>query len=149
MGKRGGTMHVNCTQDGCTAVQGYRYDSQRQGREMMQEPYYRNWKCVRHANPDKYLTLDNPANQVVLIATQVMRTNLKGDIVPLGMFWRKEGQNKVSSGFSSGESHSAHAAGFPEGTRLVVTAYVETPEQAAVAAACDDTTEGGVPVSAS
>ena len=117
------------------------YDSQREVAEILSMASWKNWKCTRHAQPDKLLTLDHPAVSAVLVNTKVMTTDMRGEPKFLQMSWRAEGDTS-GSGYSHSAAHNAYAEDFPEGTRLVITAYVETPEQAAVAASTDTGSEG-------
>jgi hypothetical protein len=136
MARRGGTFTVRCKGEGCRETGFYSYGSQRERSEMARSPYYSNWTCVRHTQPDKVLSLDAPARQRVLICTELTRTNYLDETVPLGLFWVEEGRS-TGNGFDHSAAHKAFAKDFPVGTRLVITAYVETPEQAAIARETD------------
>lgn len=137
MGRRGGTMRYGCVHDGCREARHVGYDSQREGRELAANSYYKNWRCAKHANPERYLTPENPANSAVLVATDLYRDDLRGERVAYGRFWIAEGKT-TGSGLDTSGAHYAMAEHFPVGTRLVITAYTETPEQAAIAQAADE-----------
>ena len=125
MGRRGGTLTVRCRAEGCRETGFYTYDSQRERAEI-EIRYGRDWACGRHAQPDKVLSLENPAVQKVLVCTQKT----------FGLTWIEEGAES-GNGFSFSAAHKAWADDFPPGTRLIVTAYIETPEQAQVARKVD------------
>ena len=138
MGRRGGVLTRQCTHEGCRETGRWDYDSQREGNEMARNPYYREWRCVRHASPDKVLSFDQPARQVTLVCTEEFRPRHnfqtgQDEQRSIGKFWKLEGSESRGSGFNFSEAHKAFAADFPVGTRLVLTAYVETPEQAEIA----------------
>lgn len=136
MASRGGTLTIRCQTEGCREASHVSYDTQREGREILATPYYQNWKCSQHSHPERYLTLENPANSIVLIATDGYYTNYKGETSMTGRYWYPEGKT-TGSGLNYSDAHYANADNFPAGTRLVVTAYTETPEQAEVARAVD------------
>lgn len=137
MGRRGGTMRYGCKHDGCREARHVGYDSQREGREIAATDYYKNWRCPEHANPERYLTPDNPANQAVLVATDGYITDFRGEQKWTGRYWYPEGKT-TGSGINFSAAHYVDAKNFPPGTRLVITAYTETPEQAAIAQAADE-----------
>lgn len=135
---RGGTHTITCHTDGCRKTTSFAYDSQREAKELLRTHYYTTWKCPRHSNPERYLTQDNPANQVVLVATDGYYTNYKGEEKRTGRYWYPQGATTGSGNaveFSA--AHYADAENFPPGTRLVITAYTETPEQADAARSAD------------
>lgn len=129
-------MRYGCKHDGCREARHVAYDTQREGRELAADSYYKNWRCPAHANPERYLTPDNPANQSVLVATDGYITDFRGEQKWTGRYWYPEGKT-TGSGINFSDAHYVDAKNFPAGTRLVVTAYTETPEQAAIAQAAD------------
>jgi hypothetical protein len=131
MGRRGGRYTLRCHFEGCRETGFFEYDSQRELSESLNSAYFKNWMCSRHNAPHKNLTHESTAKTAVLVATR----SESG-----GQYWRLEGAT-TGSGVDSSSAHKAYAGDFPEGTRLVITAYVETPEQAAIATEVD----GGVP----
>ena len=134
MSRRGGTVQIRCHTENCRETTLVAYDLQRERREIATSSYYQNWKCARHAKPERYLTPDNTANSVVLVATEKFYAGLRGEQKSLGLFWVPEGKD-TGSGYNFSEAHVAEAKNFPAGTRLVITAYVETPEQAEISRA--------------
>lgn len=128
MGRRGGTYSFRCAETGCTESGFTDWDNQREYAEAAR--IYANWRCYRHRNPEQMLGLNNTARHHVLVARPGSRS-------PDHLFWAEEGAESGSMGLVSGPGFKAHANDFPAGTRLVVTAYVETPEQAEIAATVD------------
>lgn len=106
--------------EGCSNHITYGYTSQREYAEIAQRQARSPWKCARHERPDEVLRPDNKRVVGVLIATRKDH----------GQFWIPEG-GTTGSGLTSGPGFKAHADDFPEGTRLVVTAEVRTPDDAA------------------
>ena len=124
MSRRGGTQRFGCHHPGCRESVHVQYDTLRERLETAKSSYYSNWKCVRHAQPEKLLTLDGPAVSVVLECVEENGSH----------YWREQGKERGFTGFNHSSAHNAYAQDFPVGTVLVVTAYVETPEQAALSA---------------
>lgn len=121
MARRGGVIQFRCKHEGCTESCLISYDTQAERREIAGRLYYRNYLCIRHANPEKLLTPESGAVQSVVVCEQR----------EYGRFWVAEGSGSAN-GFSHSSAHNAYAKDFPPGTRLVVTAYTITPEQAAL-----------------
>lgn len=134
---RGGVRLFKCATQPCTEVWRVRYDSQRQLKEMNDSNFYKGWKCSRHSNPKRFLTPDNPANHVTL-ECQLLKPGEPQDRYN-SPTWREVFPNAKDGGssFNYSDAHVARAEEFPLGTRLHITVYTETPEQAAVAAAID------------
>jgi hypothetical protein len=124
MTKRGGVLQFRCKAEGCRESALISYDSKREAAELRARPYYIDYRCTRHSTPDKVLAPESGARQVVLVCAEET----------YGRFWRAEGETTGGNGFSFSEAHKAWAKDFPPGTRLYVTAYVVTPEQAALEA---------------
>lgn len=137
MSRRGGTITFRCIEPGCKESCFYDWDTRREETELYGR-YHGKWRCTRHSNPEKNLRPDNTAVQAVLVATRKFSNSTlrSGERIDLGLYWIPE-SGASGSGFDRSEAHTAYAEDFPEGTRLVVTAYVETPEQAAAAASAD------------
>jgi hypothetical protein len=140
MPRREYLLRVVCAENGCSENALYRYDykadyTASRRRYEVEHP----WKCTRHSSPERNLRPDNTAVSGTYIATEKF-TEIRGEQHSLGLFWVREGA-ETGNGFSHSDVHTAFAKDFPAGTRLVVTAYVETPEQAAIAAAAES---GGV-----
>ena len=81
---------------------------------------FRNWKCIRHSQPDRVLSPTNSVRKVTAVATKSKNTNLNGKL-----FW--EGKGFLNSSFVSGPGFKVFANDFPEGTTLTVTATITTP----------------------
>lgn len=128
MSRARGTRLVYCDAEGCRESTLYQVPAIKQEARDLWEQRYRDWKCTRHANPDRLLSHDNPTRQVVLVATEKVDVDHKGVSTPLGLHWVREGKTS-GSGFNFSDAHIAYAGDFPEGTRLVITAHVETPGQ--------------------
>lgn len=136
MARRGGTHQVRCKEEsGCREFALISYGSQRELRETLDQSFYKNYKCTRHRNPERVLGPENTAVQAVLIATDHWLPPMREGAEPryVGRFWYPEGKT-TGSGFNHSEAHKAYADDFPAGTRLVITAYVETPEVQALMA---------------
>jgi hypothetical protein len=128
MARRGGTLWYPCTWPaGCTEKGCVDWDSQRERAQLAEAR--KHWKCSLHRNYEQRLRPDNPARSHVLVAK-------RSRIAP-GLYWAEEGAEYGSMGLVDGPGFRVFASDFPEGTRLHVTAYVETPEQAAIAAEVD------------
>jgi hypothetical protein len=109
---------IRCGTSGCAEHATYAYTSQREYREIWDRQQRNPYRCTRHREPEKVLRPDNPQTVEVLVARRER----------YGMFWRPEGVDVGGSGFSFGPGFNAHADDFPAGTRLVVTARVELPQ---------------------
>lgn len=118
-------MILRCHKPGCTETGFAEYDTQRERMEIT-SGRASTWMCGRHMDEHRNLTLESGAKTAVLVATKT----------EYGQFWYPEGKT-TGSGLNRSEAHKAYAEDFPEGTRLVITAYVETPEQAAIATEVD------------
>jgi hypothetical protein len=125
MARRGGTHWYRCAQEGCRESGCMDYSNQREYAEAAE--WGRKWRCSRHDNPERVLGPDNTARRHVMVVTQQK----------YGRYWAEESAERGSMGLLTGPGFKAFADDFPVGTRLVVTAYVETPEQAAIAAELD------------
>lgn len=140
MPRREYLLRVVCAQDGCRENALYRYDYKADYSEAYRRHNHEKpWKCIRHSDPDRNLRLDNTAVSGVFVATEKFIDVHGGEQKSIGLFWMPEGAPGGSSGngFDHSSVHSAYAEDFPVGTRLVITAYVETPAQAAIAAATE------------
>lgn len=121
---------VRCAETGCRDSTFYIYTSQREYAEIMQAQQRRPYKCSRHRAPDEVLRPDNLDRVHVLVASKVpFESRYNPDKKWLdGLFWLEAGAERGGSGLLSGPGFRAHASDFPEGTRLVVTAHIELPE---------------------
>lgn len=123
-----------CAEPGCREAQFYEYETRADEREAYQHQQRNPYKCTRHNRPDDVLRPDHTAITRILTASKI-RYGKDNNWLP-GLYWISEGGSS-GSGFAFGPGFKAHASDFPEGTRLVITAYVETPDQAEIAAAID------------
>lgn len=128
MSRRERTTIIGCAEAGCRESRILAYGSQREYAEICQEQKRSPWKCTRHAKPDEVLRPDNPSTTCVLVASRVPMGGRDGGFLP-GLFWLVDGAGS-GSGFEFGPGFRAHAFDFPEGTRLVVTTQIVTPEVA-------------------
>ena len=122
MARREYKLQKRCAHEGCAEIGRWTYET---ARDLAASYEQRNvYRCVRHTDPGSVLSAQNPMTEVVL-------TCKSSDRAP-GLYW--EGR----SGLHTGPGFKAWAADFPEGTRLIVTARIETPNVAA-----NRTAEGG------
>jgi hypothetical protein len=135
MPRRKYRSRFNCAEPGCKEMQYYSHSTRADEKEAYAHQQKSPFRCTRHADPERNLRLGNETTRIVLIASKV-RSRLPD--IPLynqdpdwpylsGLYWREEGKERAGSGFVFGDGYNAHASDFPEGTRLVVTAQIETP----------------------
>lgn len=94
------------------------YESSRRADQADQYRRYGNkqWRCVRHSQPDEVLALDNQR----LVRDVACREHFyEGNSI--GLFWGG------GSGFAHGPGFKAFAKDFPAGTILRVTAEIIAP----------------------
>lgn len=109
------TATFRCAEPGCREHGLFSYRTQEESRSLADE--FRNgWRCSRHRNPEAVLSAENPERVTVLEA-------IAAGNGATGLFW--DGMN----GFSFGPGFKAWAKDFPEGTKLIVTARIELPEE--------------------
>lgn len=107
---------VPCRHEGCTKTAHYQYDNQK---DYVNGAKSRDkWKCPRHSEPGRLISIDNPATTTVLIATS------HGN--PPSLYWH-DGE-KLKSGQCHGDGYIAYAYDFPEGTQLTITAALKLPD---------------------
>lgn len=111
------TRTAYCSHPECREVTIYSYDSKREARESTTD--FRNWKCVRHSNPEKVLGVDNLSRTATAVATH-------GEHTPNKLYWT--GAGILRSGFISGPGFKVFANDFPAGTTLTVTATIKLPQ---------------------
>jgi hypothetical protein len=117
-----------CAEPGCRDVQFMTHSTRRDEADAYRRQHEKPYRCTRHAHPEQNLRPGNEHTRHVLTAVKV-QSGRTGDGQPIelpGLFWRAEGAG-AGSGFTFGPGFTAHASDFPEGTRLVVTAQIETP----------------------
>lgn len=83
------------------------------------------WRCTRHTAPDQVLTPTNREREHVLEAMFG-----DGPYINDTLFWGLPG-GRATNGFVFGPGFKAFAKDFPPGTRLVVTARIELPDEPA------------------
>ena len=111
MARREYKLQKRCAHEGCAEIRHWTYET---ARDLAASHARANvYRCVRHTDPESVLSADNPTTEVVM-------TCKASDRAP-GLYW--EGR----SGLHTGPGFKAWAADFPEGTRLIVTARIETP----------------------
>lgn len=115
-------MVQRCTEDGCREDRIVDYENREQSSRLWLEG--KTWKCLKHAEPDKWLRPDRPCIETVLVAT--VFPDLPGHV-----FWALEGATRGGNGFAHGPGFRAYAADVPEGTRLRVVAALELPQSVA------------------
>ncbi|MEU1800838.1 hypothetical protein [Streptomyces sp. NPDC019937] len=120
------TLTRVCTHAGCAERGFVEYTSRRD-----LEHISRDWKCLRHSKPNEVLSAGNPETTAVLTLHPSYIDGYRHGDPPrlLGFFWGPEGAEKGSSGVESGPGFRAIAADFPPGTRLIITARIELPEE--------------------
>lgn len=114
------TYRARCAAEGCPESAFYDGMTVREVREMAQRNASNPWRCVRHSRPDEVLSPDHRTITATATASRLIEGSAK-------LFWVQEGRG-TGSGFTHGPGFKAFADDFPEGTRLVITAAIETPE---------------------
>ncbi len=121
MARREWPLRFQCAHPGCTESVTYRYTTRRDLESSFEMKNYRGgkWKCTRHSMPDEVLGTENLETrwESVSAASEHGR-------VYFG-----------HSGFVCGPGFKAWADDFPPGTRLIVTARIEMPDEDAARAA--------------
>lgn len=107
-----------CAEPDCREVQFLVHDTLRDEKAAYARQQRRPFRCSRHADPARNLRPGNESTRHVVVATRL----------PSGLYWVPEGAD-TGGGYTFGPGFNAHASDFPEGTRLVVTAQIEMPEQ--------------------
>ena len=121
------TLTRVCTHNGCTERGFFEYTNQRERRSIESKP----WKCVRHIAPNEVLSKDSPDRTTVLTLEPIYShpSTYRPEPEIIGYSWRAE-HEASGSGFRYGPGFQVHAEDFPPGTRLIVTARIELPEEA-------------------
>ncbi|WP_413808170.1 hypothetical protein [Streptomyces sp. OE57] len=99
----------------------------------------KDWKCLRHAAPDEWMTPSNRETTAVLeLQPRYLNSSRSGgEPRLLGYFWGPPGQ-RASHGSVSGPGFQALADNFPPGTRLTVTATITLPEPPEITSSAAD-----------
>lgn len=130
MSRREYTIRFKCAEEGCTEWYHSVASTRRDETETRAWYAKRPWRCVRHTKPDEVLTPDNLERSAVLVAGRVRQSPTRRDPAPGyidGLYWL-EGDATSGGGFTFGPGFKAYAGDFPPGTRLIVTARIEVPE---------------------
>lgn len=109
-----------CSDSNCMETRYFEYSS----RKAYNEGYKRHkgtWKCSRHYEPEKVLSIDNPTTRTEIVAA-------KSDRYPdlEGLFWHGGG---LTSGYTCGVGWKAFADDFPPGTKIIVEATLVLPQE--------------------
>ena len=113
-----------CDRMGCTGRGFFEFASRREQAEASKRTY----RCLKHTQPDEWMTPENVSRTVTLTATRLPYVDPQREpsgFLP-GLFWVADGRNS-GSGFTFGPGFRADAKEFPEGTRLTITATVVLP----------------------
>jgi hypothetical protein len=122
MSRRTYTIPLRCAESGCresSVCEAIGRDEYAEARDR----YARNpWRCSRHRNPERVLSPDNLERTAVCISGKSKRyPDLDS------RFW--ETPEYDGCGVIDGPGFKAFANDFPPGTRLIVTARIELPEE--------------------
>jgi len=112
MSRREYTIRLQCTHEGCTERSFTTASTRREETEIRQHYAKSPYRCTRHTAPDEVLSLDNLERTTVLVSNEKS----------YGKFWDRQG-------FVYGPGFQAYASDFPEGTRLIISARIELPEE--------------------
>lgn len=127
------TLTRTCAHTGCTERSFVEYTARRD-----LENVSPTWKCYRHSKPNEVLSTDNLETVTVLELhptytsgrRYVTGVGYTDEPQLLGHFWGPEGAPEhAHHGIESGPGFRAIAKDFPPGTRLIVTARIELPEE--------------------
>lgn len=129
MSRREYTIHLRCAHEGCREMSFTTATTRREETEIRQRYNKSPYRCTRHTRPDEVLSLDNLERTTTIVAQKVEARPVRGLDTPGevryldGLFWSSR------SGFECGPGFKAYASDFPEGTRLIITARIELPEE--------------------
>lgn len=119
MARRGHTRTRRCAEEGCREVSHVHYEYKRDWTDAVRREAGKPWKCSRHDDPDRVLSLTNLEVTYVSEPSVEKFSGYTGNSI--GMYWG-------SSGYQWGPGFRAWAKDFPAGTQLVVTTRVVLPE---------------------
>ena len=119
MSRREAIHRAQCAEPRCGEITFWTYANQSDRRDHLRRLAETPWRCTRHTQPDRVLSVENATREYVVTATRLLH-------LPDHLFWIADDE-KSGSGFTFGPGFKAFAKDFPEGTRLVVTARIETP----------------------
>ena len=111
------TIIVRCGVKGCKNGAHYEAQNQKEAREIIEQYGNGKYRCAKHTNPEKLLSLDRKKITSIQIAEKSKKyPNLDG------LYWND------GSGFIFGPGFKAFADDFPAGTKLIVTAEIMLPK---------------------
>lgn len=116
------TARATCTHPGCHETAFWQFDTRKDAAEHYETR--RKWKCTRHSHPEEVLSETNLKRTVVLTAMPSSSHLLDPK---KHRFWHDGA--RLGSAFSFSPAHKAYATDFPEGTKLIITARIELPEE--------------------
>jgi hypothetical protein len=128
MARRVYTMTLRCAASGCRETSFCETESRKEEAEAYARYAKFPYRCYRHAKPDEVLSAENLTTTATVTANETK----------YGIYWGVT-PDKASSGIASGPGFRAIAKDFPPATRLIVTARIEFPDDAAVSALTDST----------
>lgn len=114
MPKRDWPLQFRCAHEGCSERVTYRYETLRDLKSSFELKHYgggNGWLCTRHSRPNELLSLENTETCVEMVSRQ-----------------EDHGRYFGTAGFVSGPGFKLFADDFPAGTKLIVTARIELPE---------------------
>jgi hypothetical protein len=117
MTRREYTIRYACAVTGCSENYRTVADTRALERDIRDRYAKHPWRCTRHTYPDEVLSTSNSTRTTVLTAERSKRYPDLSDL-----FWSE------GSGFQHGPGFKAYAKDFPPGTKLIVTARIELPE---------------------
>jgi hypothetical protein len=122
MSRRKPNHRTTCAEPECRESAFWEYDRVADMRNHLRDLAKNPWRCTRHTKPDEVLGLGNRVRTQVLVASESEQR------IPDHLFWIPE-SGTTGSGFTYGPGFKAYANDFPAGTRLVITARIEPPEE--------------------
>ncbi len=111
-------LMVVCSDPSCMETSTFQYSS----KKAYMEAYKRHkgvWKCARHKEPEKLLSIDNPTTRTEIVAA---KSSSYPDLEEL--FWHG---GSFTSGYTQGIGWKAFADDFPPGTKIIVEATLVLP----------------------
>lgn len=120
MAKRDWPLRFQCAHEGCTEHVTYRYETRRDLASSYELKNYgsgKGWRCVRHSTPNEVLSAENPEQRFEVVNREE----------EYGRFFGHQG-------FVSGPGFKVFAKDFPPGTKLIITARIELPDEGRAAA---------------
>jgi hypothetical protein len=122
------TYARRCSHTGCPEISTIEYTARRD-----LEGVSKTWTCRHHSKPNEILSPTNRETEAVLtLHPSYINSYREGEPPRLvGHFWGPEDAEKGSHGIVSGPGFWAEAKNFPPGTRLIVTARIELPDEEA------------------